>query len=332
MENIRIGLVGYGSWTREAYVPALRRDGRASVVCAAARTKGTRERVREFLGPGVTAYPGIEEMLVEERLDAVMIAVPDWAHEETLLAAVDRNVAVFYEPPISDSRKRIRSVLDRLLSAQHVTFADLELGLTPVVRRTAEAVRSGMLGELQRTSICLRSGWGPVPDYDLCNFNHLCTWYVDVLNRVVGSNPRRVLLLDGHGTPGRRQNHFIGHLDYGGSWGTFKANIASVGPLEIAIEVEGEDGDLRANILTGEVQICTRGESDWRRERWPAILPHASWPGVHEAISTFLDCVTSGVSEVNGAEVVAQLQLVGFAAEEAFDTGTWAEVKSGVTA
>ena len=35
-DMIRVGLIGYGSWTRAAYLPALRRDGRATVVSAAA--------------------------------------------------------------------------------------------------------------------------------------------------------------------------------------------------------------------------------------------------------------------------------------------------------
>ena len=34
--NPRVGLIGYGGWTRMAYVPALRRDGRARIVSAAA--------------------------------------------------------------------------------------------------------------------------------------------------------------------------------------------------------------------------------------------------------------------------------------------------------
>jgi len=322
----RIGLVGYGSWAREALVPALSMDGRAKVVAVAAPTKGTRELARQELASGLRTYPGIEGLLAEEPLDAVMIAVPDHLHEHALLAALGSEVPVFYEPPLSDRRERIIPVIDRLLAANHVTFADLELGLIPVVARASQMVEGGALGGIQRAEISLESGWGPVPDYDLCNFHHLCTWYVDVLNRILGSTPRRVLLLDGHGTPGRRQNAFVGHLQYDGIWGTLRANIASVGELRVRVDVAADDGDLRVNLLSGELRYRTRHAPEWTVEHCPAISPHASWPGVHESVSAFLDAVEAGESAVNTAEVVGQLHWVGLAAEESKDTGAWAEV------
>lgn len=327
MSKRRIGLIGYGSWTRNAYIPALHTDGRAKVVSAAAPSKGTRARIRRELGPDIKVYGDIEQLLKGPKLDAVMIAVPDFMHEETLLAALESDVAIFYEPPITDTRERIRPVLHRLLAAPQITFADLELGLIPVVARASQLVQAQRIGKVQTARIRLQSGWGPVANYDLCNFNHLCTWYVDVLNRILGSSPKRVLLLDGSGTPGRRQNHSIGHLDYDGIWGTLQANISSVGPLEIGVEINGDDGDLVIDILSGELQCRVRNASDWSIEQWPALSPHASWPGMHESVTAFFDGIISGKSEINNALKVAKLQLVGLAAEKSKDSGTWAEVE-----
>ena len=47
--NLRVGLIGYGSWTRMAYVPALRQDGRARIVSAAAPSAATQQRIRPML-------------------------------------------------------------------------------------------------------------------------------------------------------------------------------------------------------------------------------------------------------------------------------------------
>ena len=35
---IKIGIIGYGSWVKAAYIPALRHDGRAEVVAISARS------------------------------------------------------------------------------------------------------------------------------------------------------------------------------------------------------------------------------------------------------------------------------------------------------
>ncbi len=327
MSKIRIGLIGYGSWTRNAYIPALCRDGRAEIISAAAPSKDTQKLIRSELGSEINVYDDIEKLLTGPNLDAVMIAVPDSMHEPALLAALESDAAVFYEPPITDRRHRTVPVISRLLAAQQITFADLELGLIPAVNRASQLVKIDTIGKIQTACIRLHSGWGPVPNYDLCNFNHLCSWYVDVLNRILDAAPKRVLLLDGQSTPGRRQNHSIGHLDYDGVWGTLQANISSVGNLEIGVEINGNDGDLIIDILTGEIRYRTRQNSSWVIEHWPALSPYASWPGMNESISAFLDAVEKGGSNINDASAVTKLQLVGLAAEESKDSGTWAEVK-----
>jgi predicted dehydrogenase len=327
VSKISIGIIGYGSWTRQAFIPALNRDGRADIISIAAPSLDTRRRIQREMKPGINVLNGIESLLNGPEIEAVMIAVPDSKHELTLSIALDSGIPVFYEPPITDKRRRILPMLERLLKAPQITFADLELGLTPAVIRTSELVREKRFGKVQTASIRLQSGWGPVANYDLCNFNHLCTWYVDVLNLILDASPKRVLLLDGSGTPGRRQNHSIAHLDYNGIWGTFQSNIACAGELEAGIEINVNDGDLITNILSGEIRYRTRLNPEWTVEQRPALQPHAGWPGMHESITAFLDAVEKDESAVNDALTVTKLQLIGLAAEESKDSGTWAEVK-----
>ncbi len=327
MTKTRIGLIGYGSWTRNAYLPALYRDGRAEIISVAAPSNETRQIIHNELGSDIKVYDGIENLLNGSNVDAVMIAVPDSMHEHTLTMAIDSGAAVFYEPPITDKRRRIIPMLNRLLSATQITYADLELGLIPAVNRASILVQTEVIGKIQTANIRLQSGWGPIPNYDLCNFNHLCTWYVDVLNRILDATPRRVLLLDGSGTPGRRQSHSIGHLDYNGVLGTLQSNIASAGELNINIEIIGDTGEIIINLLSGEIRIRTLKNSDWTFEHWPAVTPYADWPGMHESVTAFLDVIEKGNSSINNASVVAKLQLVGLAAEESKDSGTWSEIE-----
>jgi predicted dehydrogenase len=173
MQKIRIGIIGYGSWTRNAYLPALYKSGRADIISVAAPSNDTRQLIRKELGPDINIYDGYEKLLNGPRIDAVMIAVPDFMHEQALSAALDSGVAVFYEPPVTDKRRNILPVLKSLLSAAQITFADLELGLIPAVSRAANLVKANIIGKIQTASIRLQSNWGPVPNYDLCNFNPL---------------------------------------------------------------------------------------------------------------------------------------------------------------
>ncbi len=329
--TIRVGLVGYGGWARVALAPALQRDGRARIVSAAAPSAATQQRIGVELGADVAIFSGTHDLLAGPPIDAAFIAVPEAVHEEATRAALDAGVAIFYEPPLANERQRIRPMLTRLLNAPQITHADLEIGFIPVFVEAVKRVRSGILGQIRTAHIRLQSNWGSVPASDICTINHLIPWYVDALNRIFDATPRRALVLDGDGLPGRAQRHSQGHFDYDGAWGAFQVNLGSVVDLESTIEVNGDDGDLLVDIFTGELRLRTRQESDWSLERVPALEPRAGWPGMHENVSAFLDAVAGGppdsALEPTAARAVAQLHLIGLAAEASKDTGAWAEVE-----
>ena len=327
MSLIRIGLIGYGKWTRNAYLPALKRDGRAVVTSVAARSESTRRMIENDLGPDVSVFEGFEGLLEGPKLDAVFIGVPDFLHESALTAVLDSGLPALYEPPVSDKRDNIQPMLRRLLKAPQITHADIELCYNPVVGRAAELMRNNALGSMQTANIRLQSSWGPKPGFEISNINHMSTWYVNIFNRILGSFPSRVMMFDGHGVSGHRQSHSSAYYDYNGIWGHIKANIASVGELDMRVELNGDGGDILINMVTGELRIRTRENPEWTVGEWPAILPHADLPGTHESISAFLDAVESGKPTAANARNVAALHLIGLAADNSRDSGTWADVQ-----
>ena len=328
MSKLRLGLAGYGGWTREAYVPAIQCSGSADIVAAAAVSWATRQRIGAELGAGVRIYEGFEALLEDPDLDAVFLALPDSRHEAAILAAIESGKPFFYEPPVAESLDRIRPVLARLLEAPQITQADMELRFIPVVNRVAQLVAEGAIGEPRTASIRMRASWKPAAHAQISLMHSLVAWYVDALDRVVGRSAERVLVQDGRGTPGRMQGYTLVQLDYGGIWGTFDASISSVcSEPETQIEVCGEEGDLVEDLFTGELRVRTKAESQWRSEFVPALQPHVGWPGMHECVADFLDAVANNGSTGADAVALAQAHLVGLAGEASLDSGTWAQVE-----
>jgi len=326
MNKIRIGLIGYGKWTREAYLPAIRRDGRAAVVSTAAPSESTRKRIEADLGPDVSVFDDFGKLLDGPDVDAVFVGVPDFLHESALTAVLDAGLPVLYEPPVSDKRTNIPPLLRRLLDAPQITHADTELCYIPAVGRAAELIRDNALGSMQTANIRLQSSWGPKPGFEISNINHMSAWYVEIFNRILGSSPRRVLMFDGHGVSGHRQSHSAAYYDYNGVWGHIKANIACVGELDMRVELNGDDGDILINLVTGELRLRTRNNPEWTTESWPALKPYAGLPGMHESISAFLDAVETGQPTDTAALQVARLHLTGLAADVSRDTGAWVNI------
>ncbi|MDE0200699.1 MAG: Gfo/Idh/MocA family oxidoreductase [Caldilineaceae bacterium] len=346
--DFRVGLIGYGSWTRMAYLPALQRDGRAQIISAAAPSTTTQQRIASELGPDVSVFSNAADLLAGPPVDAAFIAVSDTAHEEALTAALDAGVPIFYEPPLSNRRQRIPPMVTKLLHAPQVTHADLEIGFIPAFIEAARRVRNGDVGQPRTARIRLQSNWGADPTSDLSTINHLAPWYVDALNRILGATPTRVLVLEGDGLPGRAQRQCQGHFDYKGAWGTVQVNLGAVIDLETTIEVNGDEGDLVVDIFSGELRQRTRSQSDWSAQKVAESEPRAGWPGMNECVALFLDAVAGeplaetgsqsssldALREALGtaplpadAKSVAQLHMIGMAAEASKDSGGWAEIE-----
>lgn len=328
MTSIRVGLIGFGGWTRMAFVPALRQHDRVVIVSAAAFSEVSRERIREELGPDVEVYGGFEELLNGPELDAVMMAIPDAIHETAMDAVLDAGVAAYYEPPLADHPGGIRRMLKRLVTADRVTHGDLEIGYASVIQRAAELLRSGAVGAPQTVHLKLRSNWSGFGGPDLCLAHHLGPWYVDGLNSIIGRSPRRVLVLDGHGQKGRRQFHSLVHFDYDGLWGTIHLNIDSVDTLETTIEVTGDEGDLVVDYFRNTIRM--RSKSSPKGETIqvePAMPVVGGWPGEAESVADFLDAVEKGTPNRTDARMAARLYLTGLAIERSKETGSWVEIE-----
>lgn len=332
MTNLRVGLIGYGSWTRMAYAPALRRDGRAEIVSAAAPSEATRARIRAELGEDAAVFSGAAELLRGPAVDAVFVAVSDAAHEEAIGAALEAGAPLFYEPPLASRRGRIRPMVKRLLEAPQVTHADLEIGFIPAFVEAARRARSGELGELRTVSVRLQCNWGANAEAELSTLNHIAPWYVDTLNRIVGRIPARALILEGSGLPGRAQRQCQGIYDYGGVWGRVEVNLGSVVALETTVEINGDEGDLIVDLFAGELRQRTRERNEWSVEAIGESEPRAGWPGMNECVAAFLDAVggetPSETVPPADAAAVAQLHLIGLAAEDSVDGGGWADIET----
>ena len=329
MSEIRVGLIGYGGWTRLAFVPALRQHDRVRIVSAAAFSEASQDRSREELGRDVQVYGGFEALLNGPDLDAVLMAIPDPIHEAAMNAVLDTGVAVYYEPPLADCPDGIRKMLKRLIAAEQITHSDLEIGFATVVHRAAELLRQGAIGNLQAVYLRLRSNWAEFGGPDLCLAHHLGPWYVDGLNSIIGRSPSRVLVMDGNGREGRRQHHSLAQFDYDGIWGTIHLNINSVDQMETTIEVTGDEGDLTVDYFKNTIQLRRKADPVGECINvQPAMPVVGGWPGEAESVAEFLDAVEHGTPNRTDGKMAAQLYLTGLAIEQSKDTGNWVEIEN----
>ena len=146
--ELQIGIIGSGG--RGQLLGSLaHRPGRGSRIVACCDTsEGTLARNREDYGAGIFTTSDYRTLL-KQKLDAVIIATPDFLHEEQAVAVVSRGLAVYLEKPMALTI----AGCDRILRAAAKTGARLYVGHNmrhmPFVRKMKALIDDGAIGDVK---------------------------------------------------------------------------------------------------------------------------------------------------------------------------------------
>jgi predicted dehydrogenase len=118
LATVRIGMVGAGAVAARHVRTLLEMDG----VAVAAVADPALERAEELAGEaGAAAYPNHMELLAAERLDAVYICVPPFAHGAPELAVIEAGLPMFVEKPVAIDQETAATIAARLAGRSLIT-------------------------------------------------------------------------------------------------------------------------------------------------------------------------------------------------------------------
>ena len=153
-KELRIGVIGAsgrGSIAHYTHKPA----ENSRLVAAADPYPEPQERFKKafsekFPGdPIPTIYDDYREMIEKENLDGVVIASPDFLHEEQAIYALEHKVAVYLEKPLALTI----AGCDRILETAYRNRTKLILGhnmrYMRFTRKMKEIIDSGAIGEVK---------------------------------------------------------------------------------------------------------------------------------------------------------------------------------------
>ena len=294
MSTIRIGLVGFGTWARTAYLPVLRELDGVTVTAVSARSPASRRHAEEMLGRDVARCGDYRELLARDDVDAFLIALPNALHADALVRAAATGRHLFYEPPVGLNRADADRALAALEAADGVVQADLELRYLPVVDAVVEVLQREGIGEPRMAGVRLWCNWGyqggPWEEDVGAQgfFLWLGCWYLDLLDRLFGRAPLRAHVVGGRASTGRLLDHGCATLTYAGDGlGQFLYSLVAVADTEITLWVAGAAGEVRADLLDGSFRW--RGaDGAWCSGRAPAAEPCHGFAGMRECLSGFV--------------------------------------------
>ena len=143
----RIGVVGAGWWATRAHLPAIVANRDADLVAIADPIDEKRDRAASVFHPQ-RVYPGHREMLENEALDGVVIAVPHMAHYEVARDALEAGAHLMLEKPMVVESGHA----DLLLEASSARNLEIVVGYpyhyNQQVLCARDWIASGEIGEL----------------------------------------------------------------------------------------------------------------------------------------------------------------------------------------
>ena len=146
-EPVRTALVGYGYWGGNL----ARNLAAASTIDLVGVADGDTGRVAVAAGdhPGIATWTGLEGILDDERVEAVVLATPARFHAEMATAVLDSGRHVMVEKPLALEPSDAVAVADLADRVGRVCMVGHTFLYSPPVQRLRSYVESGELGTVQ---------------------------------------------------------------------------------------------------------------------------------------------------------------------------------------
>lgn len=145
-------IIGFGEVARNGHWPAYANSREAKMVAVVDRTEVRRKAARESL-PGIATFATIEELAAGAEIDFVDICTPPAFHGEPMLDALARGWNVLCEKPLMLDLVELEKARSLARESRRAVVPVHNWKYAPIVRRAAEILRSGAIGELRGVEI-----------------------------------------------------------------------------------------------------------------------------------------------------------------------------------
>ncbi|MEO7665459.1 MAG: Gfo/Idh/MocA family oxidoreductase [Dehalococcoidia bacterium] len=251
--TVRICVIGVGRMGAN-HVRCLSEMPEAELLAIAdANSDRVQELAEKF---GCRSYSNHRAMLLEEKPDAVVIAVPTPLHTEVACDSIEQGCHVLVEKPLADPPEQARLIID-MARSRHVRLAVGHVErFNPAVRKLREIIKEGTLGRV--LSLSARRVGLPSPHYQDTNVVvDLAVHDLDVIRYLLGDELRVLSSVTGRLTGGPSEDYADMLLLAGSVPCVIQVNWVT--PVKIrTLCVVGDAGYAELNYITQAIELYRR--------------------------------------------------------------------------
>ena len=255
---LRVGLVGAGRWAgvhRDALRSVAAEGDAVQLAAVAVSSEASAERVREAWA--VAAFADVDAML-DQDLDAVIVASPNYLHADHGVAALEAGCHVLVEKPMAITLEGCDALLDAAERNGRVLAVGQEMRVFTLFERIREIIDEGAIGAPLHLDLRLfrrpyrggSGGWKSDPAKlgssvleEPIHYLDLARWYFEGHH---GEPARlRARAVSRRGRAALHENLDVQLAWPGGALASVTRSIAGWGH-RVALDLVGEDGAVRA--------------------------------------------------------------------------------------
>lgn len=314
-DSIDVGVVGTGAIAQRLHIPEYEAHEQAQVtaICDVEEEKA-RAVADQYDVPNY--YTDYETMLADGDLDAISVCLPNHLHRDVVVTALERDIAVLCEKPISTSLAEA----DDMVAAAEESAASLMIDQTerfgPVYEKTKDLLDQGIVGEVHnvrsRFSHPGPEGWSPrstwFTDAEASGGGALIDIGIhnaDLINHLFGDVTELMGYSDTLSMDTEVEDTAVAVLRFeDGTLGTFETAWRT-DPESITMQIVGEEGVIYVDKIAGTIRVEFADDSGVLE----VPVPEGSKYG--GPISHFVNSVIAGTEPtVTGADGRRALEVV----------------------
>ncbi|HCG63552.1 MAG: gfo/Idh/MocA family oxidoreductase [Spirochaetae bacterium HGW-Spirochaetae-4] len=142
---LRWGIIGAGTWGK-THADLIKNHHLTELVAIADLDKGRADALANSYG--ASSYDDYREMLAKEKLDAVSVVTPDFAHAEPFIACCEAKVDVLLEKPLATTHEDLHAMYAAYKKSGIRCMVDFHNRWNPPIALAYEDIRAGKIGDI----------------------------------------------------------------------------------------------------------------------------------------------------------------------------------------
>ncbi|HLC70751.1 MAG TPA: Gfo/Idh/MocA family oxidoreductase [Candidatus Nanoarchaeia archaeon] len=308
---IKVGVIGVGSMGQNHARIYFHSENAQLVAVSDAYEEQAKKVARHY---NAKAYTNYQEMLQQEDIEAVSIAVPTSLHQEVALAALNAGKHILLEKPIAPNPEEAQSIIDKAEDKKLKLMIGHIERFNPAIQELKARLRKGELGEIYKIDV-QRIGPFPSRITDVGVIVDLSVHDLDIIHYLIEDTPVRIYAETQQHLHPHHEDSVTALLRY--SKGALVIlNINYLSPTKVRqLRIFGKKGMFLVNYLDQELYFYEN--KGFTSDTWESVTEGdmkkiiiSKKEPLQVEIEAFLDCVNNkGDSPVSGTQGVEVLNI-----------------------